>query len=65
MPPNIPNATEAIAAVPDEERGEGEITVAVRKEPDDMVVIEVTDNVTQVTPCDFTPQPGSNRHYPG
>ena len=40
----VKNATEAIAAVPDEERGEGEITVAVRKEPDDMVVIEVTDN---------------------
>jgi two-component system nitrogen regulation sensor histidine kinase NtrY len=40
----VKNATEAIAAVPEDERGEGEIAVAVRKEPDDTIVIEVTDN---------------------
>src|SRR5829696_3816018 len=40
----VKNATEAIAAVPEDERGQGEITVAVRMEPDDTIAIEVTDN---------------------
>ncbi len=39
----IKNAAEAIAAVPEEERGEGKIRVAVGREGDD-VVIEVIDN---------------------
>ena len=39
----IKNAAEAIAAVPEEERGEGTIRVAVGREDDD-VVIEITDN---------------------
>lgn len=40
----VKNATEAIAAVPEDERGQGEIRVSVRKDTDDTVVIEVTDN---------------------
>jgi two-component system nitrogen regulation sensor histidine kinase NtrY len=40
----VKNATEAIEAVPEDERGQGEITVVVRKEADDTVAIEVTDN---------------------
>ncbi|HEX2725757.1 MAG TPA: PAS domain-containing sensor histidine kinase, partial [Beijerinckiaceae bacterium] len=40
----VKNATEAIAAVPENERGQGEIQVSVRKDTDDMVVIEITDN---------------------
>ncbi len=40
----VKNATEAIAAVPEDERGQGEVTVTVRKEPDDTIAIEVTDN---------------------
>ena len=39
----IKNAAEAIAAVPEEERGEGKIRVAVGREGDD-VVIEISDN---------------------
>jgi two-component system nitrogen regulation sensor histidine kinase NtrY len=39
----IKNAAEAIAAVPEEERGEGKIRVAVGCEGDD-VVIEISDN---------------------
>ena len=40
----VKNATEAIAAVPEEERGGAEIKVSARKEDGDMVVIEVTDS---------------------
>jgi two-component system nitrogen regulation sensor histidine kinase NtrY len=39
----VKNATEAVKAVPEAERGAGRITVAVRREAD-RVVIEVTDN---------------------
>ena len=39
----IKNAAEAVEAVPEDERGPGEIRVAVRREAD-TVVIEVTDN---------------------
>jgi two-component system, NtrC family, nitrogen regulation sensor histidine kinase NtrY len=39
----VKNAAEAIVAVPEEERGQGTIRVAVRQE-DDIIVIEVTDN---------------------
>ncbi|HEX8167042.1 MAG TPA: PAS domain-containing sensor histidine kinase [Beijerinckiaceae bacterium] len=39
----VKNATEAIAAVPEEERGEGRIGVTVRRE-EDVVAIEVADN---------------------
>jgi two-component system nitrogen regulation sensor histidine kinase NtrY len=40
----VKNATEAIAAVPEDERGQGEIRVSVRKDTDATVVIEITDN---------------------
>jgi two-component system nitrogen regulation sensor histidine kinase NtrY len=40
----VKNAAEAIEAVPEAERGQGEIAVAVRTDPGDTVVIEVTDN---------------------
>jgi two-component system nitrogen regulation sensor histidine kinase NtrY len=40
----VKNATEAIAAVPEEERGEGQVDISVRQEGDDTVMIEVTDN---------------------
>ena len=40
----IKNAAEAIEAVPEAERGQGEIAVSVRKEGDETVVIEVMDN---------------------
>jgi two-component system, NtrC family, nitrogen regulation sensor histidine kinase NtrY len=40
----VKNAAEAIEAVPEDERGQGEITVSVRKEADETIVIEVTDN---------------------
>jgi len=39
----VKNAAEAIAAVPEEERGQGTIGVAARQE-DGRIVIEVTDN---------------------
>jgi two-component system nitrogen regulation sensor histidine kinase NtrY len=40
----VKNAAEAIEAVPEADRGQGEITVSVRKEAGETVVIEVTDN---------------------
>ncbi|MDJ1156826.1 PAS domain-containing sensor histidine kinase [Chelatococcus sp. SYSU_G07232] len=40
----IKNATEAVLAVSAEERGPGLVHVGVRLEPEDIVVIEVTDN---------------------
>jgi two-component system nitrogen regulation sensor histidine kinase NtrY len=40
----VKNAAEAIAAVPENERGPGLIEVAVREEGPDLVVIEVADN---------------------
>jgi two-component system, NtrC family, nitrogen regulation sensor histidine kinase NtrY len=40
----VKNATEGIAAVPAEERGEGVVHVGVREEEGAIVVIEVTDN---------------------
>jgi two-component system, NtrC family, nitrogen regulation sensor histidine kinase NtrY len=40
----VKNATEAIAAVPENERGQGTIHVALRREGADAIVIEVTDN---------------------
>ena len=39
----VKNAAEAVVAVPEEERGQGTIRVAVRQE-DDVIVIEVADN---------------------
>ena len=40
----IKNATEAIEAVPAEERGQGRIEVALKREEDGRVVIEIIDN---------------------
>ena len=40
----VKNAAEAIEAVPEEERGQGEIAVSVRMDAGDTVLIEVTDN---------------------
>jgi two-component system nitrogen regulation sensor histidine kinase NtrY len=40
----IKNATEAISAVPAEERGPGVIEVELRREPGDILAIEVMDN---------------------
>jgi two-component system nitrogen regulation sensor histidine kinase NtrY len=40
----IKNATEAIAAVPAEERGQGVVVVELRKEPGGILAIEITDN---------------------
>ena len=40
----VKNAAEAIEAVPEADRGQGEIAVAVRREAGETVVIEVTDN---------------------
>jgi two-component system nitrogen regulation sensor histidine kinase NtrY len=40
----IKNAAEAIAAVPEDERGNGEIQVSLRREEPEIVVIEVIDN---------------------
>jgi two-component system nitrogen regulation sensor histidine kinase NtrY len=40
----VKNATEAIAAVPEEERGKGEIRVTLEETPQGFVAIEVTDN---------------------
>ncbi len=40
----IKNATEAIAAVPPEERGQGMIEVSLRKEPGGVLAIDVMDN---------------------
>src|SRR5206468_9417761 len=40
----VKNATEAIAAVPESERGQGEIRVSLYKGEGDTLVIEVNDN---------------------
>ena len=40
----VKNATEAVAAVPEAERGPGAIHVSVREEGADIIAIEVTDN---------------------
>jgi two-component system nitrogen regulation sensor histidine kinase NtrY len=40
----VKNATEAIAAVPETERGAGEIHVSVATSGEDIAVIEITDN---------------------
>jgi two-component system nitrogen regulation sensor histidine kinase NtrY len=40
----IKNATEAVAAVPEEERGEARIEISLRAADDGLVTIEVTDN---------------------
>jgi two-component system nitrogen regulation sensor histidine kinase NtrY len=40
----VKNATEAIAAVPEDVRGQGRIKVALKEAPDEFLTIEVTDN---------------------
>jgi two-component system nitrogen regulation sensor histidine kinase NtrY len=40
----LKNATEAIAAVPETDRGEGEITVSLDDEDPDFITLAITDN---------------------